>query len=171
MHKEASKLTSKDTDFQPTWLIRPLPRLQFVRELKRSHTTSSNSSWRFVVVVICTTDCQVKGYSTYYTPNKEIVIGRCGICECMHSKMLHLLMCSCNNWCNLSVADPGKRKGGCQSIQREVRAVRPTQSAENVGVTPTSGALKLGKIPLSARGSPILDFRRTATNSQLASLG
>ncbi len=26
--------------------------------------------------------------------NKEIVIGRCGIRECMHSKMLHLLMCS-----------------------------------------------------------------------------
>ncbi len=36
-------------------------------------------------------------------------------------------------------------------------------------VTPTSGAIKLGKIPLSARGSSILDLRRTAANSQLAS--
>ncbi len=33
-------------------------------------------------------------HSNYHTPNKEIVIGRCGIRECMHSKMLHLLMCS-----------------------------------------------------------------------------
>ncbi len=33
-------------------------------------------------------------HSTYHTPNKEIVMGRCGIRECMHSKMLHLLMCS-----------------------------------------------------------------------------
>ncbi len=31
-------------------------------------------------------------HSNYHTPNKEIVIGRCGIREC---KMLHLLMCSC----------------------------------------------------------------------------
>ncbi len=33
-------------------------------------------------------------HSNYHTPNKEIVIGRWGIRECMHSKMLHLLMCS-----------------------------------------------------------------------------
>ncbi len=26
-------------------------------------------------------------HSNYHTPNKEIVIGRCGIRECMHSKI------------------------------------------------------------------------------------
>ncbi len=40
-----------------------------------------------------------------------------------------------------SVADPGNRKGGFQTIAKR-------------GVTPTSGA---GEIPFSARGSPILD--------------
>ncbi len=44
-----------------------------------------------------------------------------------------------------SVADPGNRKGGFQTIERE---------AHKFGVMPTSGAVKLGKIP---RGSPILD--------------
>ncbi len=42
------------------------------------------------------------------------------------------------------------------------------------GVTPTSGAVRLGKIPFSARGSPVLNSPRdckTAMNSQLASLG
>ncbi len=37
-----------------------------------------------------------------------------------------------------AVADSGKRKGGCQSIEREVRAVKAAQSADNFGVTPSS---------------------------------
>ncbi len=49
-----------------------------------------------------------------------------------------------------SVADAEKRKGECQSIEREVRVVKPARSMKN---TPISGAIKPGKIPFSARGS------------------
>ncbi len=44
------------------------------------------------------------------------------------------------------MADPGN--GGSKVLSAK-RA--------KFGVTPTSGAVKLGKIPFSARGSPILD--------------
>ncbi len=44
-----------------------------------------------------------------------------------------------------------------------------SEVAKEIGVTPTSGEVRLGKIPFSARGSPMLDCR-TATNSELASL-
>ncbi len=48
-----------------------------------------------LTIFICqTARYQPYVHSTYHTPNKEIVIGRCGIRESMHSKMLHLLMCS-----------------------------------------------------------------------------
>ncbi len=46
----------------------------------------------------------------------------------------------------LSVADPGNRKGGFQSIEREVRGVKLRAKRAKFGVTPTSGAVKLGKI-------------------------
>ncbi len=54
----------------------------------------------------------------------------------------------------ISVADAEKRKGGAKVSSAK---------REKIGVKPTS--------VLAARGSPILDLRRTATNSQLIRLG
>ncbi len=51
-------------------------------------------------------------------------------------------------FCLRTVADPGKKGGS--SVKRE-----------KFGVTLTSGAVRLGKIPFSARGSPILELLRT----------
>ncbi len=60
------------------------------------------------------------------------------------------------------MANPGKWKGGCQSIEREKNWV--TYARCNI---------KLGELTHSQPGEvrPILDLRRTAANSQLASLG
>ncbi len=62
-------------------------------------------------------------------------------------------------------ADPGNRKGGFQTIECEARGVK---SAQILGVTPTSGAVKLA---ILSQGKSHLRLRGTAANSQLAWLG
>ncbi len=60
------------------------------------------------------------------------------------------------------------RKGGFQTIEHEVGGVKCARCAK-FGVTPTSGAGKLGKIPFSARGSPILDCVELLRTSRIIS--
>ncbi len=60
---------------------------------------------------------------------------------------------------NYTLSSGGSRKQerGDANIECEARTF---------WVTPTSGAVKLGEIPFSAKGSPILDLRKlTAANS------
>ncbi len=52
------------------------------------------------------------------------------------------------------IQETGKGGSKLLSAKREELILR---EARKFGVTPTSGAVKLGKIPFSARGSPILD--------------
>ncbi len=49
----------------------------------------------------------------------------------------------------------------CHSVQ----CIRGARSSK-IGVTPTSGEVRLGKIPFSARGSPILGCRTAANNNR-----
>ncbi len=56
-----------------------------------------------------------------------------------------------------------KERGVLKSIEREARVVR-SREARFFWVTPTSGEVRLGKIPFSARGSPILGCRIAASD-------
>ncbi len=59
-----------------------------------------------------------------------------------------------------TVADPGNRKGGFQTIEREARGVTFLNPRET-WVMPTSGAVKLGEVPSWT----------SVLRSELASLG
>ncbi len=66
-----------------------------------------------------------------------------------------------------SVADPGKRKGGFQTIEREARGVKSAKMWGNAHFR----CSKTRENPILSSGKSHLRLRGTAANSQLASLG
>ncbi len=78
-------------------------------------------------------------HNNYYRQDLNYFYGYGVLLIRSYNKTTEIGFCRASRVEQWRIQEKGKRKGGCQSIEHEARAVKPVRSAEKCGVTPTSG--------------------------------